>query len=687
MVMKMAYGRRAIVILNENGEMRYEKEVGGVPLEWGGIYIDMVRITGPLSFFWNGEPITKWKHELMEEIWGFSIKTSIEGEEIIRRIVVSDSEPIVYYIIDVVAKKENWLKIEFDFHLAPTVYYMIKPRDYKFKRIGKTIFFNMLDINGFLHMSVAPEDVWLGGSVREEYSGVRSDIALMFRITPGSNRIVLTFTLGESEKKLIEELPEIVRKYEELLHKKEIKFMPDVEPSIETPDNEINVAYKKAIEVMRRLFYKSDEIFGVYSGIPTRMFFKGRDSFWFIWALLHLNQHELSKKLIKSLLEFQSGSDNPQMNVKKGEMPKTFSPFLIEYGDADTTLYFPIVFAKYIFKSNDVEFGKKLKGKVEAAINWGMRNFNPTNKLIEHGVKHYIPEKEEIVKFKLTTDIVDNTLLEYSDRRKSAIEVEALWIKAIEYSVKFFEFIGKKKKDLVRLYNEIKDVIKDRYYWPEENFFYDSIKPDGTPSTDIRPCVFGAALLGTIPPQLVAIAVKRALKKDLATDYGLRTLAKGCERYSPIRFTNGCVWNLLTLWGSMAAFYAGEPEIGLSLLKKVIRNMNLEEGYLPDAYRGDKREEINSATISAIVLSALIVAIFEYLIGIRHEPDGIHLYPSIPMDWKIVVKGVLWRGNMLDFDIEKTAAVITNKGKGNVVIVTKAGTYTLGPGETKKIKI
>jgi glycogen debranching enzyme len=229
------------------------------------------------------------------------------------------------------------------------------------------------------------------------------------------------------------------------------------------------------------------------------------------------------------------------------------------------------------------------------------------------------------------------TIWDAADRRDHAVDLQVLGVEAERSYAELAELVGDPARaPAARARAEtLAGRIRERYAWPEEQFLFDSLRADGSPVRRIRPNALLAIPAGILPPAEARALVDRALRPDLRTPWGLRTLATGDPLYDPRSYHEGQVWPIATAWAAHAAFLVGRREVGVELLTTLARSYLAEGGLANECYRGDAPEPWNSCCLLGFSVAPFLTTLFEGLWGIT--PDlargRVRVEPRFPAGW------------------------------------------------------
>jgi glycogen debranching enzyme len=308
---------------------------------------------------------------------------------------------------------------------------------------------------------------------------------------------------------------------------------------IECDDPLIEDIYKKALLNLEMLYCGK----GYYAGLPWFLQLWARDLFWSVPALLYAGFPER----VKHILELFSN------NIQDGRVPNFIYGEKKVYNAIDSNPLFITALYDYIAFSADIEFLEKHIGNAYEAMSYLISRCG-TNNLVKHDIEN------------------NETWMDTINRREHAIEVQALFINALERFAELVFLTKKPNNDMLALAFESQSIAK-KLRARFENLFYDK-----------KTCNFADRLLNNEkdlskrPNALVPImfgithkGIEQYEHEDVLTKKGLASLSMLDEKYRADAYHNGQIWSLCTGWLACAEFACNRPEKGYEILK-LLRN-------------------------------------------------------------------------------------------------------------------
>ncbi|HEV2231303.1 MAG TPA: amylo-alpha-1,6-glucosidase, partial [Thermoplasmata archaeon] len=650
----LVQGLGAVAILNGAGEASYLREARGAPLDWGGIYGQGVRLTGPWR---TGIAPSEGARELgratLVEIrhdpGGVSAGHRLGELDVADEWIAFDRLPAVERRLvirgTIPRPAPTALELSFGAFLAPVLIEGVRPYEWRARREDRSF---LVESHGFglrLEAEPAPTEAFLG-TVRwgvEPVSGEIGPIGLRWAVPtqtrgPFLIRVRVTGGLARSaeEAPRLGDAPPRSRAEGDAAWARWIRSTPE----LEFPDAPaLSIAYRRARAALRTLYTSpGNGLIGLAAGFPWYNALWCRDMAWMIPALVWLGDFDWAKASVRTVLRFQAGRALPILGASAGELPMQVAPgpvFL--FGTSDTTLYYPGLLRRLVDHTGDRTIGEASLPALERIVEWGMAKSDARTGLIQNGGEVAVMRHEtEVGRVRVGFDAVDTTIWDSTDRRDHAIDVQVLWIGCLEAVADLARASDGRPSDrLTHRALGVRETVASRYAWPEEAYLFDSLRLDGTPVRKMRPNALRAVSEGIVGGATARAIVQRAARADLSAPWGLRTLSADDPGYSPIAYHDGQVWTIATAWAADAALRVGAPELGVRYLETIGGLIEREGGYANECYRGDRPEAFDSCFILGFSVAPFLSVLFERLWGIR--PDlrrrRVEVRPNFPARW------------------------------------------------------
>lgn len=376
--------------------------------------------------------------------------------------------------------------------------------------------------------------------------------------------------------------------------------------------NNLRLKNKTLIKVLEKDLrkLKSPEGFLYASDAHFKALF-GRDSLITSWQMLGID-NSIAKKTLRILAKYQG----KKLNLKKEEEPgkilheyrknkkdilkttlskKTKNavfkywdyPY---YGSIDSTSLFIIILAFYYKETKDKALLEQLFLNLENALSWitermkkNKDGFVAYKMMNPHGLIH-----------QGWKDAVADSL--HIKPPISLVEAQGYTYKAFREAYWFYKNLFKDNKK-ASFYDqqskEIKNKFNDKFWMPDKKFYglaidkkYKLIK---SVTSNVGHCLFTDIIDSSREKEVV----KRLFKKDMFTDYGIRTLSSLDKNFDENGYHWGAIWphdNWIIYQGLKSKGYKKEA----SLIKKAIKKAYQEFHYMPECYAVTRLNKIRS---------------------------------------------------------------------------------------------
>nr|MDQ4050399.1 hypothetical protein [Thermoproteota archaeon] len=388
-------------------------------------------------------------------------------------------------------------------------------------------------------------------------------------------------------------------------------------PSVEKRQNlqisKLLRAYEKAKTSLQYLKAEYDGLGqGICAGLPRFPNYWARDTGWSLRGYLAVGDYRFARSVIDNFLKHQA--KNNTQGAVRGELPMIISgkAFLhsTTYGSADSTFLFPWAIRDYVLATADLEYLKERWESIEALVDCGLLKDIDGDGLIDHG---FTGTAEKL-------PIRDSTWMDHIDRRKSANDVQALFYESLKIGSELAGMVDDKYNQKKWEQNAEQLALKiDQEYWNDhEEFYFDTIRKDGSKDPSIRPNALVLLLTDTVKDsRKIRSVIERIEKEDMTTNWGVRTLSNLDRKYHPALYHDGAVWPLVTGWAALAEIKAGRGEQALYYVNCMAERILAENGMLAETYRGDKPDPFNSCILQAWSISMYIHALREMMLGMK----------------------------------------------------------------------
>ena len=340
------------------------------------------------------------------------------------------------------------------------------------------------------------------------------------------------------------------------------------------------------------------------AGYPKFMELFGRDS---IISGIQLLDYDSS--ILKHSLESLARLQGTRVDARNGEEPgKILHEFFPDgssvevykkgiswlhggkpaYFSVDSTPLFIIGAGAYLDKTGDLDFIKSIYGNMERAVGW-MADYGLHDGFLRYSRLH----PDEGLPSQSWKDGIGN-MLESLEGRIAIVEVQGYAYMAFRYFGAMSSALGvgkeKQRYDTEAMAAQIKSNM--RRFWSDKTGYY-GIALDGSDSlVETVTSNPGQLLFTGILDRGSAMAVaRRIMRKDMLTQYGIRTESSFSETFNPYKYQNGSVWphdNWIIAQGLRRMGFYQEYEI----VKRAVLRAYRETGTFPEYYGVDSHGRI-----------------------------------------------------------------------------------------------
>ncbi|HLM91033.1 MAG TPA: amylo-alpha-1,6-glucosidase [Thermoplasmata archaeon] len=699
-------------LLDGRGDLTLPRETRGTRVDWGGVYGQLVRLTGP----WTVDLTFDGRKTDLPSLWtsagpirgGWQTRHRIEGLELVQDVVAIPQPAGVGRRIRFASSEDRPVPVQVTSRFAPFLFPVlvegIRPVSF---RVAPSPTGVVVRQEGFalralarapnLTISVdgAPlTDLDRRGAVRsiefdhtvevpahgraeiqwEIRGGIGRDLEAAEREVGGEcvDLDVVGAALASGEQEWLRRTPEL--------------DFPDAP--------ELGIAYRSARSALRALYSApGDGLVGAVAGYPWYSAIWCRDLAVMLPALLWLGDSEWVERSLTSVFRFQSRRTLPILGGEPGELPMQVAPGpIFLYGTSDSTLRFPEVVEQYHRHAGDRGTVGEWADALHRIVEWGRRRVDPATGLFRHGdeAEAIGTATASLARVRYGIDSPDTTIWDSADRRDHAIDVQVLWWSTLRVTERLLRHTGDHQRRGVchDQADALAQLLRTRYVLPDGTYLYDTIRK-GVPVHQVRPNALRAVSAGLLDGPTAARVVGRAAAADLTSRWGVRTLSSDDPGYDPQAYHEGQVWSIATAWAAEAAFEVGDRDLAVSYLRCLAARYAAESGWANECYRGDRAEPFNSCFLLGFSVAPFLSLLFERLWGIRVDAlrGRVRVTPQFPTAWKAARLRHLRVGDgHLDLEWQRRGLVANWSGPGTLVLETTEGEQSLPAGTTAEIE-
>lgn len=690
------------------GDLRYARESRGAVTEWGGVYGQLIRLTGPWTVeLGSREATTDLPSCRVSESsfpGGWRSQHWWNDLTIVQELVAIPRPAGVVRRLSVQSESDREVPLTFTSRFSPYLFPVlvegIRPLDFEIRTSAEDLAIRHQGFGLRVASTVAPSDLflnrgsWIGGKYRGPVTEFASEHPVV--VPPGGSAEIRWRIVGGLERDLDSALAVTLTNIgspDELATRQaeDERQWTQGTPELEFPDApELETAYRRARTALRRLYSAPDEnLVGLVAGYPWYSAIWCRDLAIMLPALLWLGDFEWVARSLSTVFRFQSRSTVPLLGAEPGALPMQLAPGpIFLYGTSDSTLRFPAVVEQMHRHTGDLSSVVEWADAVHRIVEWGRGRTDPPTGLLRHGgeAEAISVATAKLARVRYGIDSPDTTIWDSADRRDHALDVQVLWWETLcsaAHLLTHAEDSGR-RETCEELARRLATTIRARYFWPEERYLYDSLR-GSTPVARIRPNALRAVSAHLLDPDISVAAVDRAAADDLTSPWGVRSLSSLDPDYNSRAYHDGQVWTIATAWAADAAFAVGQRHRGVEYLRTIAARYAAEDGFANECYLGDRPEPFNSCFLLGFSVAPFLTVLFERLWGIRvgEGKASVRVVPGFPPEWTSArLHGLRLSDGRLDLEWTPGKLNVRWNGTGGLSVDTGAGVHSVSPGES-----
>jgi glycogen debranching enzyme len=645
-------------LLDGRGDLELAREMRGAPVDWGGVFGQCVRLTGPWRFsLRSGDEEGALPPSLVSKErspGGWRSHHRWNGFEIDQEIAAVGEVPGVVRTLRLARPvgPPTTLTVTSTFspHLLPVLVEGIRPHSFRVDTGTEDLRVRQRGFGLSVRANTLPAELllnrasWIGG----KYRGRVDELGAEYRLTigpgaPAELRILIAGGIDrtidlwqEHARSTLADPTAAAAAVEEA-----DRAWAENSPTLRFPDApDLERGYRSARSALRRLYSApGDGLTGLVAGFPWYSALWCRDLSWMLWAVVWLGDFDWAKQTIDTVLRFQSRSSVPILGGETGELPMQISPGpIFFYGTSDTTLYYPLLMTRLGEHAGLAQLSGEWKDGIRRMIAWGEARTDPKTGLLRNGgeAEAISTATSSLARVRYGIDSPDTTIWDSTDRRDHAIDIQVLWYRALRAAADLCDDLPDGSAQGWRdQAGHLAATIRSQYLWSDEGYLYDSIR-GGKPVGQVRPNALRAVSAGLFPAAEARRFVERAAEPDLTTPWGVRTLSTRDPGYRPAAYHDGQVWTIATAWAADAALSVGHCDLGLAYLTSIAERFEREGGWANECYRGDRPEAFDSCFLLGFSVAPFLTALFERLWGLSMDATAgqLRVRPAFPAAWR-----------------------------------------------------
>jgi glycogen debranching enzyme len=289
-----------------------------------------------------------------------------------------------------------------------------------------------------------------------------------------------------------------------------------------------------------------------HAGIPWYVAPFGRDSLITAIQVLPLNTHP-ARDTLKLLAVLQGKEVNEWRDeepgkilheLRRGELANLEEiPHTPYYGSVDSTPLFLILVAEYYRWTRDKEFIKELRKTIEGCLEWIDKYGDKDGDLF---IEYERKSKRGLINqgWKDSWNSVAHTDGNFAEPPIALSEVQGYVYMAKKEISEVFQDLGetRKAKRLKREAEELKKKFNQEFWMEEEGFFAMALDGSKNQVKTITSNPGHCLWTGIVEEEKAKQVVRRLMRPDMFSGWGIRTVSKGAKIYNPMSYHNGSVW-------------------------------------------------------------------------------------------------------------------------------------------------
>jgi glycogen debranching enzyme len=379
-------------------------------------------------------------------------------------------------------------------------------------------------------------------------------------------------------------------------------------PYLETDDDSLGRTYRQSILDLAALRVRPDEFAIRWAmpggGLPWFMTVFGRDSLVAAYEAIPYHQ-ELAQATLEALAGLQStGWDNFRdaepgkimHELRRGTLAKLgripHSPY---YGTHDATMLWLILLEEYERWSGDTRFVRRMEKSVRAALAWieGPADLDGDGYL-EYRRRSDSPKALNNHCWKDS----DDSIL-FADGRQAEPPIATCELQGYAYdarlrTARLMRDVWDDEETAARLEEEAA-ALKHRFnrdFWiKSRGHFALALDGDKTQVDSMTSNTGHLLWSGIVDERRAAAVVRRLLRPDMFTGWGIRSLSTDDAGYNPLAYHNGTVWPHDTVICAAGMRRYGFDEEAATVCKAVFDAAEKFTNQLPEVFAGFPRDD------------------------------------------------------------------------------------------------
>jgi len=364
-------------------------------------------------------------------------------------------------------------------------------------------------------------------------------------------------------------------------------------------------------------------------GRPGFGWFFGTDAYLNSLSLLSYGDFEAAKEALAFTQKWQreDGKMAHELSQAAGYI-NWFKDYPYGYIHGDTTPYHIVAMEEYLSRSGDLDFIRQSWPSLKRAFEWC-----------------------------LTTDADGDGLMDNAKAGLGALEfgsltgiqtdiyLAAVWVRAAQAMERLAGAMGEEKlaENAAAAQQEALASFEAKF-WDEERGQYSyAINANGEQVKELTPWCAVPLMWGFGRPERAAWTLEKMSASDLATSWGVRSLARSSPLYEPLNYNYGAVWPFLTGYVAAALFENGQALQGYGLVLANAKHLfDHSLGCATELFSGGLYTWPQEAVAhQGFSTGGFVLPFVRGLLGLSGDAvrNEIIFYPRFPADWPEVTIG------------------------------------------------
>jgi len=379
-------------------------------------------------------------------------------------------------------------------------------------------------------------------------------------------------------------------------------------PDLETDDETLERTYRQSLLDLAALRVRPDAVTIMSAmpggGLPWFMTIFGRDSLITAYEAVHIRQ-DLAQAALEALAELQAEEWDDWRDAQPGKIMHEFRrgslaalrkiPHTPYYGSHDSTMLWLIVLDEYERWSGDTAFVRRMEPNARAALQWlegpadmdgdGYVEYRKRTSSDRGLDNHCWKDSSNSILFadgrqaKPPIAVCEHQGYAYDARVRSARLMREVWDDADEAARLEFEA------------QKLKERFNKDFWSTERRHFVLALDKDKRQVDSLTSNIGHLLWSGIVDEHRAAATVRRLMRADMFSGWGIRTMSTQDDGYNPIQYHNGTIWPHDTgLIAEGMRRYGFEDEAA-KVATALIEAAHAFTNQLPEVFAGFARDE------------------------------------------------------------------------------------------------